>query len=403
MHRSQPTSRTRALTRRSTLELFAGLASVPFIPGYRALSRAPQKIGVIGGGIVGSSVAFHLARRGADVTVFERTGPAAGATQSSFAWINATYSKRPYAYYELNRLGGLGYRHLEAEIGQSLHIKWGGTLQWFGDPERARRLREQVAHHQSWGYPTELIEEESFRRLEPGVEPYEVLAAAYSRQEGSLDPKKATEALWEAARKEGARFESPCEVEGFDLRWGRLKGVQTSRGAFELDVVVVAAGVDTEKLASWAGIVVPLVESPGLLAHTKPMDGVLSRIVLAPGPHMKQNLDGRVVAGFGFGGQPSTDDSLENGERILDRARKHVPALKEAAVERVSLGYRPLPRDGYPAVGFSAGAPDVYVAVMHSGVSMAPIMGPLIAAEVLDDRRVDLLDEFRIGRFREKA
>lgn len=390
------------VTRRQSLKLFAGLAALPFTPGYRSLSRTADRVGIIGGGIVGSSIAYHLARRGADVTVFEKTGPAAGATRNSFAWINATFSKRPYTYYQLNRLGGLGYRHLAEEIGDGLEVKWGGAVQWFGEPKLARRLREQVAHHHRWGYPTELIDEEVFRSLEPHVEAGDTRAAVYSRQEGSLDPQKATEALWDAAKKSGARFESPCEVHGIDQGWGRLQGVRTSKGDFELDVVVIAAGVDTATLASWVGVEVPLIESPGLLAHTTPTEPILNRVVLAPGPHMKQNPDGRVVTGVGFGGKPSTDDSLANGERILSEAKRYVAALKDVSVERVSLGFRPLPRDGYPAVGFSEGASDIYVAVMHSGVSMAPIMGPLIASEILDDNRVELLDDFRVDRFQKK-
>ena len=112
---------------------------------------------------------------------------------------------------------------------------------------------------------------------------------------------------------------------------------------------------------------------------------------------MKQKLDGRVVTGSGFGGSPTTDTSREQGERMLEEAEQFLPRLGGAELERVTLGWRPLPEDDRPIVGFSDGAPDVYIVVMHSGVTQAPIMGRLVAMEVLDDVRVDLLKDFRLS------
>lgn len=117
---------------------------------------------------------------------------------------------------------------------------------------------------------------------------------------------------------------------------------------------------------------------------------------------MKQKLDGRVVTGSGFGGSPTTDTSREQGERMLEEAEQFLPRLGGAELERVTLGWRPLPEDDRPIVGFSDGAPDVYIVVMHSGVTQAPIMGRLVAMEVLDDVRVDLLKDFRLSRFEGK-
>ena len=113
--------------------------------------RAQGKVVVVGAGIVGSSIAYHLARRGAEVTIFEKRRPAAGATWDSFAWINATFDKSPRSYFELNRLGALGYQDLEEDLGD-LRIEWGGSVQWFADAAGGEWLRDQVRQHRAWGY-----------------------------------------------------------------------------------------------------------------------------------------------------------------------------------------------------------------------------------------------------------
>ncbi len=356
----------------------------------------------MGGGILGASIAYHLARRGAAVTLFEKTKPASGATANSFAWINATFSKKPHHYFELNRLGALGYRHLERELAGDLEVQWGGSLEWYHEPDRARWLRQEVASHQRWGYSTRLIEVDEFRKLEKNVEPGEVLAASWSEDEGSLDPVRAAEVLIDHARKQGAKVIFPCEVTAIDQKWGRLAGVRTTAGDHELDVVVLAAGVDTAKLAAMAGVEVPLIESPGVLAHTKPGDRIVDRVVLSPGAHVKQKLDGRLVAGMGFGSAPSKLPTDEEGERVLEAGRRYLPALASLSLEKVTLGFRPLPKDGYPIIGFPEGAPGVYLAVMHSGVTLSPIVGRLSAIEILDGVEVELLSSYRHARFDSK-
>jgi glycine/D-amino acid oxidase-like deaminating enzyme len=145
---------------------------------------------------------------------------------------------------------------------------------------------------------------------------------------------------------------------------------------------------------------VPLKESPGVLVHTGPQRSLLNRVVLAPGAHMKQKPDGRIVTGVGFGGTPTKDSSREGGERFLRSAAAAVlPDLAKADLETVTLGYRPLPRDEYPIVGFAPGRRDLYIAVMHSGVTLSPFVGRAAAAEILDSVDVEPLAPYRLARF----
>ena len=385
--------------RRTFLQLFAG-ASVSALPGFRLGAAAPSRVVVVGGGIIGSSIAYQLARRGVDVTICEKEAPASGATANSFAWINASAGKQPGHYHRINRMSALAYRHLEPEVGGSFKVKWGGSLQWAEDADSARDLRRDVASQQTRGYPMHLIDQAEFEALEPHLRPEAaVLAAARSGDEGSIDPVAVTQGLVDAAQREGAKVEYPCEVTGLDLRWGRLQGVTTTNGELQADAIVIAAGVDTPRLARMAGVEVPLRESPGLLAHTEPGPALLGRVVLAPTGAMKQKLDGRLVLSGGFSGMTVPDDPTADAQQILARAKQLVTDAADLELERYTIGYRPLPADGHPVIGFAEGAPDVYIAVMHSGVTLSPLVGRLAASEILDDVRVEMLEPYRVERF----
>ena len=129
-----------------------------------------------------------------------------------------------------------------------------------------------------------------------------------------------------------------------------------------------------------AEVSVPLKESQGVLVHTRPQPKLIDRVVLAPGRHCKQKLDGRVVVGgqvvAGVGtADGEVADPGENGQRILREAAGVLPGVRGVAVERVTVGYRVMPVDEYPVVGFTDRCPNLYVAAMHSGVTLAPLIG----------------------------
>ncbi len=258
--------------------------------------------------------------------------------------------------------------------------------------------------HQEWGYATHLIDEEEFRRLLPNVTPGDFGAACHCEFEGALDPVDALKALLRQVRELGGEVRYPFQVDGLKLESGRVTAIRAGESSLDAATVVLASGVATQRLAEMANVNIPLKESLGVLVHTRPQPKLIDRVVLAPGVHCKQKLDGRVVVGGQIvaGVGTAEGEALEpgdNGQRILREAAKVLPGIRGVAVERVTLGQRVIPADEYPVVGFSDQCPNLYVAAMHSGVTLAPLVGQLAALEILDGARVSSLEAYRPSRF----
>jgi glycine/D-amino acid oxidase-like deaminating enzyme len=363
-----------------------------------------NRIVVVGAGILGASIAYHLVKRGASVLIVEAVRPGAEATEKSFGWINATFSKRPRAYFDLNQLGLAGWRRLEIELGGELKVQWGGSVSWAPADPTADDLRENVRRHQVWGYATHLIDEEEFRRLLPNVTPGDFGAACHSEFEGSVDPVDALKALLRQVRELGGEVQYPLQADGLKLESGRVTAIRAGEISVDADIVVLASGVATQRLAEMAEVSIPLKESQGVLVHTRPQPKQIDRVVLAPGVHCKQKLDGRVVVGgqivAGVGtANGEVPQPGEDGQRILREAARVLPGIRGVAVERVTVGHRVMPLDEYPVIGFSDRCPNLYVAAMHSGVTLAPLIGQLAALEILDGARVSSLEPYRPSRF----
>jgi glycine/D-amino acid oxidase-like deaminating enzyme len=363
-----------------------------------------DRIVVVGAGIIGASVAYHLAKRGARVAIVDAVRPGAGATENSFGWINATFSKRPRAYFDLNHLGIAGWRRLETELGGELKVQWGGSVAWAAAGGDADALRENVRRHQEWGYATHLIDGDQIHNLLPNIAPGEFGAACYSELEGAVDAMDAVKAMLRQVREAGAEVRYPHEVTGLKVEGGRVAAIEAGESSLEAGVVVLACGVATPRLAEMAEVSIPMKESEGVLVHTRPQPKLIDRVVLAPGIHCKQKLDGRVVVGgpivAGLG--TATGTAPEPGEyakQILRDAAQVLPGLRGVAVERVTVGRRVMPVDEYPIVGFAASCPNLYIAAMHSGVTLAPLIGQLAALEILDGARVSLFESYRPARF----
>jgi glycine/D-amino acid oxidase-like deaminating enzyme len=386
-----------------------GLAAAS-IPRISITQQSRLSVGVVGGGIVGASIALHLAQAGVAVTVFEKTKPASGATSKSFAWINA-FSDQPH-YRALRLQSLLAFQQLDKEL--QLDVTWGGSLTWESEPDAAAQLIATALEFDRAGYPTKVLNAEEFSELAPNLGPGPFEAAIYAGLDGHLDPVRVTEKLLEQAGKLGARIIYPCEVNGLDFSGNRLIAVSTTTGKYQLDRIVIAGGVDTPAVTKLVDYVPPMRHAPGILAHSTPVQELTRTVNEDPTVHFKQMSNGRIVgADTTYAPDiPAHHDILRepldfpndamrimHGNRILEKITTICPGARSANLERLTLGYRPMPEDGFPIVGFVPGSSDVYIAVMHSGVTLAPIMGQYISREILDDISIDSLAPYRPARF----
>lgn len=398
------------MDRRTLLKLLAAAAVSGC--GARDNNARGLRVVVVGAGIIGASIAYHLAKAGAVVTVIDKQGPATHASRGTFAWINATWAKQPRYYHSLSQDSVSNWHELHQAL--DLPVRWGGSLEWYDSPELQDKLVDHIAEQIEWGEQARMVDAAELATLEPNVDFAGARRAAVSGNDGTVDPVAATHALLKAAEKLGAIVRHPCELTDVSLKAGRLVEVVSSCGAIQADKLVLATGAAPDTAKRFALSDIPQRSRPGVIATTKPMPRLINHIIAAPGVHMHQRDDGRVVLGEQEGapqneahamrleGRPNDfpNDVLaaQHADRMLAVARRFAPGIGDAKIESVHIGWRPLPIDGHPVLGASPARPDVYLAVMHSGVTLAPIVGQLVAHELAEDDIVDRLDAFRPGR-----
>jgi glycine/D-amino acid oxidase-like deaminating enzyme len=356
---------------------------------------------VIGAGSVGANVAYRLAAQGARVTVLEASSPASGTSMASFAWTNS-FNKSPRGYHDLNTASMDEHVALADELGGGAWLKRDGALAWEEEPVGRARLKETVERLGSWGYPIELVSRADALELEPDLHiAPDVDEVVFTPTEGYVEVVPLVSALLAHAVRRGARVLSNQRVIGVIREGPRVTGAITACGdRFEADMVIDCAGPATDDVARLAGAEIPLDRVPGRLIYTTPAPSVLRRPIHAPGVHFRPDGAGRIALAE-FAHDQIWREPAESwpAERSLAAAAVHLPALAGARVEATRIGVRPMPRDQLPMVGGLDGVDGFYVVCSHSGVTLGPLWGRIVAAEVLDEVRDPRLDPYRLSRF----
>lgn len=368
-----------------------------------------MRVVLVGGGIVGGSIAFHLQARGAEVILLDANpDPPQDASRASFAWMNAR-DKNPRAYHDLNRrsldLWARFADRLDADIG----LTWGGDLRWTRTPASAAESEARVRQLQAWGYPARMVDREEAERMAPGIRFGEFTGASLSESDGHVDGPATVRALYRAAERLGARVDLGVGVTGFAVSDGRIKAVEVGEATYACDVCVIAAGADTTNVARLAGVEVPTYHTFGATVVTTPVSPLFEGPSVLHGPKedeiplaVRQFGDGTVILHGGRHGEMH-DESFgrddDEARRLLNAAAGTAPALDGADIVEVRRARRPIPRDGQSVVGFAPEKSNCYLAVTHSGVTLAPLIGTFAATEIVDGVSVDLLQPFRPDRF----
>lgn len=360
---------------------------------------------VIGAGIVGTSVAYELAKAGARVSVIEASGAGGGASSVSFAWTNAT-GKRPRSYFALNVAGMRAHLDLAREFGLAPWFHQTGSLEWWTNPQSLADQQENFRFMRDWGYGAEWIDTARAKALEPDLNVAAIDGAPilYYPEEGWVDPVvyvawllRAATARWDVALRTNTR------VTGLRSNGGKVTGVRLDSGEdVPADAVVNCTG-------SWAADRIddapqlPMVSTVGVLGFTRPVATSLSRQFHAEDLDVRPDGAGRLMIHKISVDQtvdtPSQlDPDGEQGRALIEAAAIYLPVLAATEIEAVRTTMRPVPGDGLTVAGPVPDLGGYFMAVTHSGVTLAPYLGKALAHEIL--RGVDSADlaEFRPAR-----
>ncbi|RWX79114.1 FAD-binding oxidoreductase [Neorhizobium lilium] len=351
-----------------------------------------KQVTVIGGGIIGASIAWHLTVAGARVRLVSET-PGGVATPNSFAWINASWGN-PLDYFRLRTCSMREWTRL-ADAVPDIPLSWQGSICWDMTDDRLLAYLDQ---HTAWGYDIRRIDSAEIATLEPALEAVPSFALNV-REEGVAEPLAATHALIADARRRGLDLIEGIHVTSLRKRPGSMDIVLADGETLQAEHVVLAAGAGTAALAATIGIEVPLETPPGLLVHTKPVPPMLNGLLLAPELHLRQTTEGRLVAGTDFGGMDPGAEPQRAAQELFAKMQRFVKGGAELEMDFFTVGYRPTPRDGFPIVGNVPGIDGLYLAVTHSGITLAPALGAFAAAEILEGTEEPLLAPYRLSRF----
>ncbi|MFD9902755.1 NAD(P)/FAD-dependent oxidoreductase [Streptomyces sp. NPDC059063] len=363
-----------------------------------------ERVAVIGVGILGASVGWNLARHGVKVVFIDAGRPGEGVTNWSFSWVNASNKTARKSYFDLNVAGMASYRELAEAIGPDPWWHPSGHLRWTDDPAAEATLLKTVELLADWGYRAEVYTgAEVRRRFEPALTMPDETPVVFYPDEAWVHGRHLVGRLVAQAVASGAELRSGTEVcdiaTGTD---GSIRTVALSDGSrLDVTIVVNAAGPSASHVAGLVARDLPMRREPGAVARIGCGQVPVHRAMHAPHIEMRPDGDASMVLH-----SREIDARIDTGEdpaqlaRLLHESARHiVPEIGNGHITQARVANRPIPADGFPSVGAVPSVPGYYEAVTHSGITLGPVLGRLLASEILGGKRDELLADFRPDRF----
>jgi 4-methylaminobutanoate oxidase (formaldehyde-forming) len=326
-----------------------------------------SQVVIIGGGVGGCSIAYHLAKMGwTDVIVLERKELTSGST-----WHSAGLVGQLRSDVNLTRMMQYStelYGRLPEETGQDTGWRAVGGVRLASSPARLEELKRQVALSRSFGMPLELIGPDEAHKLFPLMTLDGVVGAVYTPNDGMVDPSMLTRALAAGAKARGVRFFEDVLVTGIQLKDGRVRSVSTSEGEIQTEVVVNAGGMWAGEIGRMVGLILPVVPMAHVYMITKPIEQITTELPTLRDPdllvYFREETGGLVVGGYERNPAPWALDGIpkdfmyhllpfdwDRFGPLMESAIKRVPSVETAEIRQLYNGPEAFTPDGEYLLG----------------------------------------------------
>ncbi len=316
---------------------------------------------IIGGGIVGCSTAYHLAKLGFDVVLLERKKLTSGTTFHAAGLVGQLRSNA-----NITQLLGYSvdlYNTLEAETGQATGWKMNGGLRLACNNERWIEVKRQATTARSFGLDMQLLSPKEAQELWPLMNVDDVVGAAFLPTDGQANPSDITQSLAKGARMAGARIFEDTKVTSVVVEKGIIKGVETEKGRIDCGIVIACCGQWTRTFARTVGVNVPLVSMEHQYMVTEKIDGMPVNLPTLRDPdrltYYKEEVGGLVMGGYepnpidwARDGIPKgfhytlLDSNFDHFEQLMELSLPRVPALENAGIKQLINGPESFTPDG---------------------------------------------------------
>jgi glycine cleavage system aminomethyltransferase T/glycine/D-amino acid oxidase-like deaminating enzyme len=349
------------------------------------------RVVVVGGGIVGCSVAYHLTKLGwSDVLLLERRDVSCGTT-----WHAAGLVGQLRATHNLTRLAKYGadlYERLEAETGQATGFRRPGSISVARTPDRMIELERGASMARCFGVEVEVISPSEAGRRWPLMRTDDLVGALWLPRDGRTNPIDTTRALARGAQQGGARIVENTAVTAIHRRHGAVAGVSTTQGDVACEVVVNCAGMWAREVGRLAAAAVPLHASEHFYIVTDPLPGVAADLPILRdtdgGIYAREEVGGLLMGGFepvakpwGMAGIPDDfafsllPEDWEHFEVLMEQAMIRIPALGSAPVRRHVNGPESFTPDGRYLIGEAPECRNFFVAAGFNSIGIASAAG----------------------------
>jgi sarcosine oxidase subunit beta len=372
-------------------------------------SKTTADVVIVGGGVMGASTAYHLARRGCrDVVVLEAaemfgmgsTGLNAGGIRYQFATaVNVELSKLSIAMME----------RFADEMDQPLGLKRCGYLFLLDDAADLAQFRRNVALQNAHDVPSRIVDPAEIARLAPEIDLDGVIGGSWCPRDGLVDPHGLLQGYVSNARRHGVTLHTNAPVTAVDDRGGGVWRVTTSAGTtYETRAVVIAAGAWSAALGAMVGVELPIQPIRRQIAVTAPMPNLRADfpfvIDFSRALYFHREGAGLLTGMSNRDEMPGYDTRVDEAWRLvhLENAMQRMPMLGDAEIAAEWAGLYEVTPDDQPILGALADAPGVYVCAGFSGHGLmhGPAAGLVMAEEILDGRATTIdIDPLRQARF----